>query len=149
VNRCLPEILRSHFRLLPAGATAVAPLAALAAQPAATQIGTSLLQVALALALVLALLAGALFVLRRLAAPRRAAAGALRIVGATSLGPRERVVLVEIGETWLVLGVAPGRVSALHSLPRLAQNTPETGPAPGSDFAAWLGRITERNRGGR
>lgn len=40
----------------------------------------------------------------------------VRVVGGASLGPRERVVVVEIDETRLVLGVAPGRVQTLHVL---------------------------------
>jgi flagellar protein FliO/FliZ len=34
--------------------------------------------------------------------------------------------VLEIEGTWLVLGVAPGRVSALHSLPK--GTIPETSP---------------------
>jgi flagellar protein FliO/FliZ len=40
----------------------------------------------------------------------------LKIVAATGVGQRERVIIVEIGETWLVLGVAPGQVSKLHTM---------------------------------
>ncbi|MDC8445542.1 MAG: flagellar biosynthetic protein FliO [Nitrosomonas sp.] len=40
----------------------------------------------------------------------------LKIVAATGVGQRERVIIVEIGETWLVLGVAPGQVTKLHTL---------------------------------
>lgn len=40
----------------------------------------------------------------------------MRVVGGVSLGPRERVVVVEIDDTRLVLGVAPGRVQTLHVL---------------------------------
>ena len=38
------------------------------------------------------------------------------MIGGVALGPKERLVLVEIGETWLVLGVAPGQVNTLHTL---------------------------------
>ncbi|GAB4174423.1 MAG: hypothetical protein Fur0039_16420 [Rhodocyclaceae bacterium] len=138
---------RCHFHRLLALAAAAAPGAGRAAQTSGAELGVSLVQVGLGLAVVLALLVAALFVLKRLTAPRGAAAGVLRIVAATALGARERVVLVEIGETWLVLGVAPGRVSALHTLARLAQTAPGApAPATGGDFAAWLDRITARNR---
>jgi flagellar protein FliO/FliZ len=40
----------------------------------------------------------------------------LKIVAATGVGQRERIIVVEIGETWLVLGVAPGQVSKLHTM---------------------------------
>lgn len=38
----------------------------------------------------------------------------LRVVAAISVGPRERVVLIEIGGEQILLGVAPGRVNLLH-----------------------------------
>ncbi|MCF8184950.1 MAG: flagellar biosynthetic protein FliO [Polynucleobacter sp.] len=91
---------------------------------------------ALALIGVLALLIGSLWLLKKLTV-QRGDAGLMRIVSATAVGGRERIVIVEVGSTWLVLGVAPGRVSALAEIPR--QSLPE--PAPNSAAAAlpdWL-----------
>ncbi len=91
---------------------------------------------ALALIGVLALLIGSLWLLKKLTV-QRGAEGLMRIVGATAVGGRERIVIVEIGSTWLVLGVAPGRVSALAEIPR--QSLPE--PTPNSAASAiphWL-----------
>ncbi len=34
------------------------------------------------------------------------------------VGPRERVVVVEVGDTWIVLGVTATHVNALHTLAR-------------------------------
>ena len=53
------------------------------------------------------------------------------------VGARERVVLVEVEGTWLVLGVAQGRVSLLHSLPR---GTLPEAAAPHLRFAQLLQR---------
>lgn len=41
----------------------------------------------------------------------------LRVVSSVAVGQRERVVLVEIDNTWLVLGVGGGQVTRLHELP--------------------------------
>jgi flagellar protein FliO/FliZ len=38
----------------------------------------------------------------------------LRIVAAISVGPRERVVLIELAGEQMLLGVAPGQVNLLH-----------------------------------
>lgn len=40
----------------------------------------------------------------------------LRVLSAISVGSRERVVLVQVGEEQLLLGVAPGRVALLEKL---------------------------------
>jgi flagellar protein FliO/FliZ len=44
--------------------------------------------------------------------------GPVKVIGTTAVGPRERVVVVEIGDTWLVLGVGGGQVRTLHSQPK-------------------------------
>ena len=77
-----------------------------------------LLQATLGLAVVLALIWGAAWLIRRVAPMTGQQNSPIKVIAAQSLGQRERVVLVEIGEQWLVLGVAPGQVNALHSLPR-------------------------------
>ncbi|MCF7970914.1 MAG: flagellar biosynthetic protein FliO [Methylococcaceae bacterium] len=43
-------------------------------------------------------------------------AGQMRILGGLSLGAKERVVLLQLGNKQLLLGVSPGRVEALHTL---------------------------------
>lgn len=75
-----------------------------------------MLQVLLGLGLVLAAVAGSAWLLRRFSPGQIGAGGAVKVIGGVALGPKERLVLVEIGETWLVLGVAPGQVNTLHTL---------------------------------
>lgn len=95
------------------------------------------------LVVVVGLIFASLWLIKKLSAPRGAAAGVLRIVGGTAVGPRERVVLVELGDTWLVLGVAPGRVSMLHQLARLASAEPASTQPPEKGFGTWLQEIVE------
>jgi flagellar protein FliO/FliZ len=127
-------------------------LIALVQQPAlswaqagvATETG-SVAQVVLGLGIVLALLVGSLWLLKRLTAPRGLAAGFLKVVTAAAVGPRERVVVVEVGEVWLVLGVAPGHVSALHQMPR--QALPAGAPSIPGEFSNRLRQFMERSGG--
>ena len=131
--------IRIPLLILPAAA---APQLAAAQTVVAPDLGGSLLQMLLGLGAVLLLLFASLYLIKRLAAPRGAAAGLLRIVAGTAVGTRERVVVVEVGDTWLVLGVAPGRVTPLTQLPR--QEVPASKPLPGKDFAGWLTQILDR-----
>jgi len=48
--------------------------------------------------------------------PGLGAQGMIRVVGSTAVGPRERVVVVEVEDTRLVLGVASGNVRLLYVL---------------------------------
>lgn len=87
------------------------------------------------------LAAGAAWLVARAARPRLASSPFLRVIAAVHVGPRERVVVVEAGEAWLVLGVAPGRVNAIHTLARDASAPPE----PPRPFADWLRKVTEKH----
>ena len=118
---------------------------------AAPDFAGSLVQMLFGLALVIALLFGCLWIIRRLSA-RRGGAAAIQVLGAAAVGPRERVVLVELGEQVLVLGVAPGSVTRLHDMKRSELPLPAdaagiAAPA-GKAFAAWLKQATERRNVG-
>ena len=122
------------------------PLAAWADAPPLPDAGGSILQMLLGLTAVLAMLIGGLWLLKRLTQPLGSGAGLMRVVAGTAVGQRERVVVLEIGSTWLVLGVAPGEVSMLAEIPR--QDMPTAPPgAGGKDFATWLKQITDRRHG--
>jgi flagellar protein FliO/FliZ len=60
----------------------------------------------------------------------------LRVVASAPVGPRESVVVVELGEEWLVLGVAPGNVRLLQTRPR--STLAEDGRAASAAFATRL-----------
>ena len=51
----------------------------------------------------------------------------MRVVSALSVGMREKVVLVQVGEEQLLLGVAPGRVNVLHQFEGVAVEAKESG----------------------
>ncbi|MFN3397197.1 MAG: flagellar biosynthetic protein FliO, partial [Sulfurimicrobium sp.] len=103
------------------------------------------LQVLFGLAVVLGTVAGAAWLLKRLAPGQTSAGGAIRLIGGIAVGPKERVVVVEVGDTWLVVGVAPGQVSALHNMPRLDAFPRDVKPvADDQRFAAWLKDVMKR-----
>ena len=128
------------------GADPAAPAAA-ATIAAAPDFAAGLGQMAFGLAVVIALLFACLWAIKRLSAPRGSAAGAIKVLGAVAVGPRERVVLVELGDKVLVLGVAPGQVRTLHVMgaEELPTSASSAGPASGmKDFPAWLRQAMER-----
>jgi flagellar protein FliO/FliZ len=136
-------------RLLSSLLAAVLPaLPAFAAEQATAPASTgSLLQVALGLVVVLALMAGAAWILKRMGMAGAGGTSVARVVGGVSVGNRERVVVVEVADQWIVVGVAPGRVNALSTLPR--QEAPAaTADTPDSkNFSAWLKQTIEKRNG--
>lgn len=75
----------------------------------------------LSLVLILGLFVLAAWLLKRYM-PHVGKGGPVKVLGATMVGPRERVVLVEVENTWLVLGVGGGQVRTLHTLPKPGVN---------------------------
>ncbi len=125
------------------------PGAALAQTGTLPDAGASLFQVVAALGVVLAALLGGLWLLKRLSSARGTAGGMLRVISGASVGPRERVVLLEVENTWLIVGVAPGQVNALHQMPKgTIGTTGAIAAAPpvqsGKDFGTWLKHMMER-----
>jgi flagellar protein FliO/FliZ len=108
------------------------PQFVLAAKPGEAVGAGSIVQLVFGLLVVLAAIALGAFLLRRLGKFSGPAGGALRILGGVSLGARERVVLMQVGDQQLLLGVAPGRVQTLHVLARpVAVDSPTLAPAAG------------------
>jgi flagellar protein FliO/FliZ len=107
----------------------------------------SYLQALLALGVIVALLVGTTWLARKISGGKGFGHGGMRIVGGVALSPRERIVLVEAGDTWLVVGIVPGQIRTLHTMPK-GQALPE-GLPPSADkpFAQWLKQIMEK-RGG-
>ena len=69
----------------------------------------------------------------------------LKVVGGVLVGPKERVVVVEFGDSWPLLGVTAGQVSLLHSLPRPG-NADTQMAASSPQFADWLKQFLQKSR---
>ncbi|KAA0014471.1 flagellar biosynthetic protein FliO [Billgrantia pellis] len=128
--------------------TSVAGLEALAGGDSLVGMAT-LGKTAAALALVIVIILVCTALLRRWGPQRRVAGGHLQIVASTPLGNRERLVIVEVEGTWLVLGVGNGQIGKLHELPA----PPDQGNAASSElpqgerFAARFARALKQNAG--
>jgi flagellar protein FliO/FliZ len=124
----------------------------------------SLLQILLALVLVLVVMMGVAWALKRFGLARNTAGAPIRIVGGISVSARERILVIEVADQWIVVGVAPGRVNTLATMPRqdggagfalssgaaaLDQALPGTSQpyAAQPNFAAWLKQTIEKRNG--
>jgi len=118
---------------------------ATAPAPAVSAAG-SLFQVFIGLVAVLLLIAATAWVAKRFGVTRGGTSNVMQVISSASVGARERVVVVEVGESWLVVGVAPGSVNALMTLPR-GQIQPPAAPGLNASFAAGLQNLIEKRRG--
>jgi flagellar biosynthetic protein FliO len=110
----------------------------------------SLLTTVFSLILVLGLLVGLAWLLKRFG-PKSITGGAnVKLVGALSVGARERILVVEVGEQWIVVGASPGRMNALATMPRQEgglELPPSPNALPTSNFAEWFKQTIEKRNG--
>jgi flagellar protein FliO/FliZ len=121
------------------------PFAAHAGEPSPVGVSSgTYLQAGLALALIVGLLAATAWLARKVSGGKGFGQGGMKVVGGVALGPRERIVLLEIGNEWLVIGIVPGQIRTLH---RLEKGTlPDDALLASADkpFAQWLNGIASR-----
>jgi flagellar protein FliO/FliZ len=92
---------------------------------------------------IVGLLLGTAWMARKLSGGKAFGQRGMNIVGGVALGPRERIVLVEVGDTWLVVGIVPGQIRTLHRMPKGSGPDAETAPSE-TAFSHWLKAISER-----
>ncbi len=104
-----------------------------------------LIRVTLGLLAVLVSIALAARLLRGFTRLQAGTQGQFKILSAISMGPRERIVLLQIGETQLLVGVVPGRIQTLHVLERPIDML-SAPPSPSPGFASILGAVLKRGK---
>lgn len=73
-------------------------------------------QIVLSLVLVLLIIFISAWLLRRYGRFPGVAEGNLKVLGALSVGQRERILLLQVGEDQILVGVTSSRISRLHQL---------------------------------
>jgi flagellar protein FliO/FliZ len=143
MHRQLPRLAAFALAWISLAAGAALPTVPTPVAEPVRSLGLSgLLQAALGLALVLALIFLCAWAARRFGLQQFGSGQLLKVVSSAMVGQRERVVVVEIGSSWLVLGVAAGQVRALHTMPAQslsdAPATAQAGATPGNAFSQKL-----------
>lgn len=122
--------------------------------PPAPASSGGLLQTTMALLFVLAVLVGLAWLLKRYGPKHlNGSQRHIKLVDSLNLGARERILLLEVGEQWIVVGASAGRMNALTTLPRQELPEQEAPPAAAAtpplkaNFAAWLKQTIEQRHG--
>ncbi len=110
---------------------------------ASHSLGTSsYIQMILGLLFIVLLIFALAWLMRRMGRMQSVMGGCMKLLGGVSLGQRERAVLVQVGETQMLLGVAPGSVRTLHVFDKPVVTTAE--PAAGDSFADKLNAVLKQ-----
>lgn len=122
-------------------ATKSEPARQLASSPLSA---ASLLQTLMGLFLVLGVIALMAFLLRRSSHFYGMGNGQMRVVASLSLGPRERAIVVQVGQQQVMLGVSQQQINTLLVLDK-PLDTPSD-PTAESGFAERLRKIMQQQK---
>ena len=106
--------------------------------------GGGTMEITITLLIVVGFLAGLAWFAKRVRGGFSRGGGArIQVLGTQALGPKERAVLVRVGDTDILVGVAANNVNTLHVFPAGANTAAPPAPAstqaPGApDFKALL-----------
>ncbi len=127
-------------------AQAVSATAPVAAPVTASTSPGNMLQVMVGLMVVLGLLVAVAWSMKKMGAGKHAAAGALKIVGGVSVGNRERILVVEVANQWIVVGVTPTSINALSTMPK-QEGVELSAAAPlAKNFSDWLKQTIDKRK---
>ena len=121
---------------LPLSALAAETVAPVAAPAASSGVAGQLTQLVLGLLLVVGLIFALAWLLRRVQRIGPGNAQVIELIGSRALGTRDRLVLVQVGEEQILLGLTPGRITPLHVLKQPVVVTQTQTPTP--EFAQRL-----------
>ncbi len=79
------------------------------------------------------------WLVKKLNLAQQSGQGLIRVVAGLSLGTRDRIVLLQVGEEQILVGLSPGRIEKLHTLAQ-PLDVPD-GPAVGANFADRFNRL--------
>nr|WP_154505083.1 flagellar biosynthetic protein FliO [Pseudomonas mandelii] len=132
---------------LPFSVLAAEPVATAAAAPAVSSgVAGQLTQLVFGLLLVLGLIFFLAWLLRRVQQAGPAGKGqVIEIVGSRALGPRDRLMLVQVGNEQILLGLSPGTITALHVLKEPIE-VPTTTEKATPEFAQHLLKILGKDQ---
>ena len=109
---------------------------------------SSLVQMLLALAVVVVLIIGLSFAVRKFNMFTAGSSRHIRIVGGLALSNKDRLLLVQVGDEQLLISASPGRVQKVHEMqtPVAIETAGEGKAATGQSFASLLQAVTQRGR---
>jgi flagellar protein FliO/FliZ len=107
---------------------------------------SAVLQTLFGLVIVIGFVFGCAWLARKLGYQGGKKGGVVKVVGGASLGNKERVAVVEIGDTWLVLGAGPGNVRLLHTMPAGSAQAEDMAEKSGPETQTLPGNFGQRFR---
>ncbi|MBM3109035.1 flagellar biosynthetic protein FliO [Pseudomonas arcuscaelestis] len=126
----------------------VQPAAAVVAPSGGANAAGQLTQLVLGLLLVLGLIFLLAWLLRRVQNAAPGSGQVIEILGSRNLGPRDRLLLIQVGKEQILIGHTPGSIEALHVLAEPVE-VPAGARQATPEFAQRLMELMGKDQKGR
>ncbi|MNE43203.1 Flagellar protein FliO [compost metagenome] len=126
----------------------VQPAAAVVTPGSGTSAAGQLTQLVLGLLLVLGLIFLLAWLLRRVQNAAPGSGQVIEILGSRTLGPRDRLLLIQVGKEQILIGHTPGSIEALHVLAEPVE-VPAGARQATPEFAQRLMELMGKDQKGR
>jgi flagellar protein FliO/FliZ len=115
-----------------------------AASATDTPAAANMIQVTLSLLLIVGLLFGFSYVVKKFGLGKmiNSSQFPVKVIGAISIGSNQRLMVIEVGDEWIVLGITPQNMTTITSMPR--QVAPAANEAGNLKFASWMHSALEK-----
>jgi|GEM_PF-5985977 len=130
----------SLFGILGMSGIATAAETAVAAN---TAVPGSVVRIVVSLILIVGLMIVLAVIFKKFGLNRMQSGLPVKVIGAISVGNNQRIMIIEAGEEWIVLGVTPQNISTITSMPRQENNNTIVS-ADNPNFPAWMKRAFEK-----
>lgn len=131
-----------------------APAAVFAIETASTPVtppSAALGQIAYGLMAVLALMLVAAWLFKKINPIALGNKVPVKVVGGVSIGNRERVMVVEVADQWIVIGVTATQINTLSTMPKMNPSEEMSATSSANNqattpFSSWLKRTIEKRQ---
>jgi flagellar protein FliO/FliZ len=106
--------------------------------------GAGLQQSLIGLLIVLAVIVGLAWLTRQVRGRAPGSSQQIKVIAQLAVGAKERISLVELADTWILVGITQTQLNALHVMPKAAL-APDTNTTPNQPFAALFDTIRSRS----
>jgi flagellar protein FliO/FliZ len=110
--------------------------AATSSAPAVNAAPVNLFQTIISLVLIVGILIGLAVLFKKFGLNRINPTVPIKIIGAVHIGNNQRIMVIEAGEEWLVLGATPHHISTLTTMPR--QENEDLSSVNQTNHPTWL-----------
>jgi flagellar protein FliO/FliZ len=113
--------------------------------PRAVDTANGMLQSFLGLTIVIATIVGLAWLGRKLRGPISGQSQRIKMVAQLAVGAKECVSLIELADTWILVGITQTQISTLHTMPKESQIDDSSATHPQS-FAKLFDKFRSYNR---